>query len=93
MPHLARRIDLHAKHRNQQPRTTPGDSLQNPNIANVKFRAIQRHLPALPPRNPRLLANVRHDCRKRNTLYSTHHIGSARNASISRLLPTQNGVR
>ncbi len=64
MPQLARGIRLNAKHRNHQPRSTSRHGLQNADISRAKVRAIQRHLPTLPARQPRLLANIRHHCGK-----------------------------
>jgi hypothetical protein len=60
MPHLARSILQNTKHRHHQLRPTPRNRLQHPNIPGNKLRLIQRHLPALPSRHPRLLANIRH---------------------------------
>jgi hypothetical protein len=91
MPYLTR-IRHHTKHRNHQPRTTPSHRLQHPNIPGHKLRPIQRHLPPLPPRHPRLLTNIRHHTRKL-THFATTGLTAATSASISRLLPTQNGVR
>lgn len=95
MPHLTR-IHHHPKHRNHQPSPTPRHSLKHPDVPRNKLRPIQRHLPTLPPRHARLLTNINHLSRK-----GTHRalaevaagLTAATKASISRLLPTQNGVR
>jgi len=95
MPHLTR-IHHHPKHWNHQPRTTPCHRLQHPNITGHKLRPIQRHLPPLPSRHPRLLTNIRHHTRKLTHFETTEAatgLTAAISASISRLLPTQNGVR
>jgi hypothetical protein len=63
MPHFTL-IHHHTKHWNHQPRPTPSNGLQHPNIADGKFSPIQRHLPALPATQARLLANIRHHARK-----------------------------
>jgi hypothetical protein len=64
MPHLARGIHHHAKHWHHQLRSTPRNRLQHSNVAGNELRSVQRHLPTLPPRHPRLLANIRHHARK-----------------------------
>jgi hypothetical protein len=87
MPHFTP-VHHHSKHRNHKPHTAPRNGLQHPNIPSTKLGPIQRHLPALPASHARLLTNVRHHTRK-----FAHLATAFINASISRLLPTQNGVR
>jgi hypothetical protein len=60
MPHLAGSVRHNPKHRHHQLRSTPRNCLQHPSIAGDKLRLIQRHLPTLPSRHSRLLANIRH---------------------------------
>ena len=91
MPHLAS-IHHDTKYRNHQPSPTPSHRLQHPHIARNKLRSIQRHLPSLPPRHTRLLANINH-LRSELTHRALTGLTAATKASISRLLPTQNGVR
>jgi hypothetical protein len=91
MPHLTS-VRHHPKHRNHQPRPTPSHRLQHPYIPSNKLRPIQSHLPSLPPRHARLLTNIRHYTRKL-THFAATGLTAATSASISRLLPTQNGVR
>ena len=71
---------------------TSRNRFEHPNVPNNKLRPIQRHLPALPARYARLLANIRHHSRKLVHLLIAL-LTTSPSASISRLLPTQNGVR
>ena len=77
MPHLARSIDHHAQYRDHQLRAPPRNRLQHPNISDAELRLIQRHLPSLSPRHPRLLANIRHDAGKFVHLHTAFTISSA----------------
>lgn len=88
MPHLSRIIDFDVQHRNLQPRSAPRNRFDHSPIAHRKLCSIQCHLPALPSRQPRLLANIHYHCGK-----LIHFVTAAARASISRLLPTQKGVR
>ena len=92
MPNLTPGIHHRPQHRHHQPRSTPSHRLQLPHRTDAKLRRIQRHLPALPPLHPRLLANIRHNSSKR-THFAATGLTAATSASISRLLPTQNAVR
>jgi len=95
MPHFTR-ISHHTKHRHHQPRPTPSHSLQHPNIPSRKLGPIESHLPTLSPRHARLLTNINHLSSKLThfaTAEATAGFTAATSASISRLLPTQNGVR
>ena len=88
VPNLTSGIDDYPKHRHRQSRATPRNRFKGPHIPNNKLRPIERHLPPLPSCHSRLLANIRHHTRKffqPRTAFT--------NASISLLLPTQNGVR
>jgi hypothetical protein len=92
MPHLACSIHHNTEHWDNQFCTTPSNRLQHPNVPNNKLRPVQCHLPTLPARHARLLANIRHHSGKLVHLLIALPTTSP-NASISRLLPTQNGVR
>ncbi|MCU1223253.1 MAG: hypothetical protein JWQ42_1346 [Edaphobacter sp.] len=87
MPHLSCSIHLDTEHRNQQARSTSRHRLQHSCISRDKLRSIQRHLPALPSPQSGLLTNIRHHGRK-----GAHLATADARASISRRLPTQNGV-
>ncbi len=91
MPGLSRVIDLDSQHRNLQARPASRNRLDHARITHRKLRSIQRHLPALPPRQPRLFANIRHY--RSELAHFPTAASEAVSASISRLLPTQNGVR
>ena len=89
MPYLPLVIDSHAQHRNYQPSTTPRHCLQHARISSYKGTPAHRHLPLGETIHPRLQPNVRNYACE---LYA-HFPTAAIKASISTLLPTQNGVR
>ena len=93
MPHLTRPIYLHTEHRHQQTRTAPRNRLKHAFITFGKLRPVQRKLPHLSTLDPRLLMNLcHHRCKfSHRRLHPTPTVAFSN--SISRTLPTQNGVR
>ncbi len=93
MPNFSRRIYFYAKHRNHKPRTASRHGLQSSFISGAKLRSAQGNLPELSAAHSRLLMDIRHHRLKLG--HTSAHLPStvAWSNSISRTLPTQNGVR
>jgi len=90
MPHLTCSVDHNAKYRHHQLRPTPRHRLQHANVPGRKLCLIQRHLPALPSRHPRLLANIRNHSKKfvhLSTIFSIMCASQFANCSIALPLP------
>ena len=90
VPQLAASLN-DSQHRHRQPRSTPRHSLQGPHIPGTKLGHVQQYLPALPPSFAALFNNIYH--RRRKAHFATAPASISFSASISFLLPTQNGVR